>query len=71
MPKAAGVDIGHEVEKIGEEEEKEEDDEEPETITLTKTERAKEIFFRAKTFVIESYTSTDRLRDKWLKIIIP
>ena len=61
MPKSQGVDIGHEVEKIGEEEEKEEDDEEPEVRAQTNTEKAKELFFKAKTFVLDSYTAPDRI----------
>lgn len=70
MPKAAGVDIGHEVEKIGEEEEKEEDEDEPEAVSKTNTDRAKELFFKSKTFVVDSYTSPDRIRDQNLILLI-
>lgn len=44
MPKAQGVDIGHEVEKIGAEEEKDDEEEEEIIPTKTKMDQAKEIF---------------------------
>ena len=70
MPKAAGVDIGHEVEKIGEEEEKEEDEETEEVGPKSNKERAKELALKAREFVVGAYTSEDRLRDQNLILLI-
>jgi len=43
MPKAAGVDIGHEVEKIGEEDDKDEEEEEEVKIEISKLDKVKDL----------------------------
>ena len=63
MPKAQGVDIGHEVEKIGEEDEQEEEEIAP-VAEKTKKEIAKEYAEKAKNFVIEAFRSTEKIRDQ-------